>query len=112
MEDRLARVLPSANGKAEYNMKVMMRALQPSIVPEPNKYYTFVYQAKTRHIQYDKHPLIQCTTVHPWGFIGVNFHLEDYRRYTWREVISNIFEIREDEMGTALKFQTAKIIGT
>lgn len=112
LADRLARVLPQADGEAEYNMKVMMRSLKGSIVPEPNKYYVFVYKAKTPNIQYDKHPLIACTGVYRWGFTGFNYHWEDYRRYSWLEVISNVFEVTSEELETAKKFNIAKLRST
>jgi hypothetical protein len=110
--NRLDRVLYKANGSPEYNMKVMMRELQGTIVPEPNKYYVFVYKAKTPNIQYDKHPLIACTGVYKWGFTGFNYHWEDYRRYSWLEVISNVFEVKQEELETAQNFKIAKIKST
>ncbi len=68
------------------------------IVPTPDKYYVFVYKAKTKNIQYDQYPFIVCTSVFPWGFSGYNFHWEESRRYTWQEVITNIYEIKDEEL--------------
>ena len=111
--NRLARVQQQATGQPEYNMKVMMRALSGNtIVPNVNKYYVFVYKAKTPNILYDKHPLIMCTGVYKWGFTGFNYHWEDYRRYSWLEVISNVFEVTDDEFETAKEFKIAKIQST
>ena len=111
MKDRVASVKPKANGQPEYNMKRLMQALgPPTIVPEPNKYYTFVYKAKTPNIKYDKHPFILCTSVYKWGFVGANYHWEDYRRYSWREVISNIYEILPEEVGSMRDFPTMRIV--
>ena len=73
------------------------------IVPEADKYYLFVYTPKTKGIQYDQHPFILCTSVHKWGFIGINMHWDDHRRYTWQEVESNLFEINDDEVQDVAK---------
>lgn len=111
--NRLTKVVPQAIGSPEYNMKRVLQALGPSqIVPEPNKYYTFIYKAKTKNIQYDQHPIIQCRHVFPWGFSGVNFHWEDFRRYSWLEVVSNVFELSEEEVKTALEIDLARIKST
>ena len=78
------------------------------IVPNPNKYYTFVYVAKTPNIQYDQHPLILCGDVFQWGFTGFNFHWEQIRRYTWQECRSNLLEISEQEFETVKSLPTAR----
>lgn len=84
-------------GNPTYNMSVLLSALGDStIVPRPNKYYTFVYKAKTPRIQYDQHPLIQCGSIFPWGFTGLNSHM-GARQYTWAEVSSNLYELSEEE---------------
>ena len=78
-------------------MGILIASLDRSeIVPEPNKYYTFVYRAKTRGIQYDQHPLILSGSVFKWGFTGENVHIGT-RQYTWNEVLSNLYELSEEE---------------
>ena len=87
-------------GNPTRNMGILLSSLSPStIVPKPNKYYTFVYKAKTRGIRYDQHPLILCGDVYKWGFNGENVHIGT-RQYTWNEVLSNIYEINDEEFNT------------
>ena len=79
------------------NQALLIASLDMSeIVPEPNKYYTFVYKAKTKGIRYDQNPLILCGSVFKWGFTGENIHIGT-RQYSWAEVISNLYELSEDE---------------
>ncbi len=81
-----------------YNMRLLLSSLSPSgIVPRPNKYYTFIYKAKTRGIQYDQHPLVICGDVYKWGFNGVNIHWNSIRQYSWNEVLSNVYELSDEE---------------
>ncbi len=106
---RVADLLPRAKGSPEYNMKLLIPRLgNGGIIPQPDKYYVFVYKAKTRGIQYDQHPFIVCTGVYNWGFVGVNFHWGSYRRYSWREVLSNIYEVYEDEIEDMQKYKIAR----
>lgn len=87
----------------------LLDILQPSvIVPQPDKYYVFVYKAKTPNIRYDQFPFIACTSVFQWGFIGYNFHWEESRRYTWAEVKSNLYEVSENELNIVEKLPIAK----
>lgn len=109
--NRLTALLRKTSRKSspEYIMSKLMAVLGPSkIVPQASKYYTFVYKAKTPGLLYDQHPLIQCTSVHLWGFIGFNYHWKLYRRYTWNEVLTNLYEIKPEEFNIALKFNIAK----
>ena len=99
MENRLEQLNKYMGNDPTSNMAYLLEKLSPSvIVPEADKYYTFVYTPKTRNIRYDQHPFIQCTSRHEWGFIGFNYHWEEHRRYTWQEVQSNLFEIYDDEV--------------
>ena len=93
----------------EYCMKIIMGSYSgpTKIVPEPNKYYTFVYTAKTKGIQYDQHPLILCGSLFPWGFTGENVHWNSIRRYTWAES-SNLLELNENEFKTLMKLPLAR----
>lgn len=92
-----------------YNMKMLLESLSPAvIVPDPDKYYVFAYKAKTKNITYDQHPFILCSGVYKWGFTGYNQHWDDFRRYSWGEVITNLFEIREEEVQTMNNYPIAK----
>ena len=80
------------------NMALLLDELSPStIVPRPNKYYTFIYRAKPPRITYDTYPLILCGSVYPKGFNGVNVHWNQVRQYSFGEVVSNIYELSEEE---------------
>ena len=68
------------------------------LIPEVGEYYTFVYNAKTPGINYDQHPLVAVTSVHNWGFQGINYHWNKVRRYTWEEVPGFLHIIRQDEI--------------
>jgi len=89
------------------NMSILIAALDRSeIVPEANKYYTFVYKAKTPGIRYDQHPLILCGNVFKWGFTGENIHIGT-RQYSWNEILSNLYELSEDEFEALAKIPLA-----
>ena len=97
-------------GNPSNNMRILLSKLTPSgIVPEVDKYYVFIYRAKTPNIQYDRHPFIVCTGVYKWGFTGLNYHIGP-RRYTWAEVVSNIYNIPESQVETMKSFPIAKIV--
>ena len=84
-----------------YNMRLLLDRLQNSgTVPEPNKYYVFVYTPKTKNIQYDQHPFIVSGSNYQWGFTALNEHWGEMRRYTWAEMRTPLFEITEDEVET------------
>jgi hypothetical protein len=95
-------------GDPNRNMAILLAKLNKSgIVPIANKYYTFVYKAKTKGIRYDQHPLILCGNVYKWGFTGENAHIGT-RQYSWNEVLSNIYEISEEEFQTLTEVPLAK----
>ena len=98
----------SVGNDALTNMTRVLEKLGPGlIVPEPNKYYVYVYKAKTPKIRYDQHPFVLVGDVFTWGFTGYNFHWDEIRRYTWKEVLSNIFEIKDEEVETMKSIPTA-----
>jgi hypothetical protein len=108
--NRVKPLMKRTSSNPTYNMKLLMDNLSPSeIVPLPDKYYVFVYKAKTKGIQYDQYPFIVCTSVFPWGFTGYNFHWEESRRYTWREVLTNIHQIHDEELNDMMKFPIKSI---
>jgi len=112
--DKIKDLLPVAyRSRPESNMKTLMDNLDSStIVPRADKYYVFVYKAKTPNTQYDQHPFIICTGVFKWGFIGYNFHWNESRRYTWNEVISNMYEVKSEEIESVKKFPIMKVRST
>ena len=92
-----------------YNMRYLLEKLTPStIVPEPNKYYVFVYKAKTPGITYDQNPVILCGSIFKWGFSGYNIHWNESRYYGWGEVASNLYELSEEEFNTVRNIPLAK----
>ena len=96
-----------------YNMGVLLKYLTPSgIVPRANKYYTFIYKAKTRGIQYDQHPLVICGNVYQWGFSAMNIHWNSIRQYSWNEVISNVYELSDEEFEFLQNVPLAKFKNT
>jgi hypothetical protein len=93
----------------DYNMRLLLSYVTPSeIIPDPNKYYVFVYKAKTPNLQYDQHPLILCGNVFKWGFTGYNFHWNEIRQYSWAEVLSNLYELTEEEFDIVKDIPLAK----
>ena len=109
MTSRVESLKPHMKGSPEQCMRLLLGKLtQGGIVPTPNKYYVFIYKAKTPNIQYDQHPLIVCTGVYKWGFTGFNYHWEDYRRYSWLEVFSNVYEITDEEIDDVRNFPIAR----
>lgn len=80
------------------------------MIPEVGKFYTFVYNAKTPGLEYDQHPLIACTSIHQWGFIGINFHWRKYRQYTWNEIAGQLHIVKYDELDELISLQYGKFI--
>ena len=93
------------------NMSKLLNVLTAkSLLPEPNKYYVFVYNAKTPGVTYDQHPLILCTGVYRWGFTGVNYHWGlQTRRYTWAELTTHVYELSEEEAHMLLDYPITKV---
>ena len=60
------------------------------LIPTVGRYYTFVYSPKTPRIEYDQHPLIACVGLFRWGFRGINYHWNDFRNYTWEEIVGSL----------------------
>ena len=109
--DRIAELLPQAIGSPTKNMTLLLNKLSPStIIPDPDKYYVFVYKAKTKGIVYDRYPFVLCSSLFNWGFIGFNFHWNEYRRYSWVEIASNLYEIRDEELNSMEKYPIAKFV--
>ena len=107
--NRVRLAAQKAGTDATSNMAVLLNNLGPAnLVPEADKYYVFVYHPKTRNIQYDQHPFVQVSSVHRWGFVGLNHHWDDFRRYTWAECETPLYEIYEEELEDMSTFPIAK----
>ena len=100
MSLRMDEIAKQMGTKPTENMAIVLDKLgtESGNVPSVDKYYTFVYTPKTPNIQYDQHPFILCSSVHKWGFCGINMHWDDYRRYTWAEMGTPLYEILDDEV--------------
>ena len=100
--NRIRRIMHELVGVENrvYLMKRIRKALKDTTTPVPDegKFYTYVYRAKTPGIRYDMHPLIACKEVYRTGFTGINFHWGDYRKYTWDEIQSNLYEVDAGEL--------------
>jgi hypothetical protein len=94
-------------------MLEIMDALDVSgFIPDPGKYYTFVYNAKTPGIQYDQHPLVAVTNVAMKGFSGFNYHWAKMRNYTWNEVAGQLYEVDPGELADLREIPYAKFLNT
>ena len=89
-------------------MEVFNQTVTP--IPDPGKFYTFVYNAKTPDITYDQHPLIACMELFPWGFRGLNFHWQKYRNYTWDELAGQLYIVENQELDELLSLQYGKFL--
>ena len=111
--DRVKQLLDNeARGKGpDRNFADLIDIISPSvIIPETDKYYVFAYKAKTPRIRYDQYPLVYVTAVYKWGFQGYNFHWEGTRQYTWAEVITNLYEVVDEELNSVEKLPIAKLV--
>ena len=43
-------------------------------------------------------------------FIGFNFHWNEYRRYSWSEIVSNLYEIKAEELNSMEQYPIAKFV--
>ena len=99
VEELKARVLKENVNDPEDIMLLIMEIFTiEEIMPEPGKFYTFIYNAKTPGISYDQHPLIACMELFRWGFRGLNFHWGEPRNYTWEEIQGYLHIINTDEI--------------
>tara|TARA_B100001287_G_C22230251_1_gene321165 strand:+ start:101 stop:451 length:351 start_codon:yes stop_codon:yes gene_type:complete len=93
-------------------MELIMYALNDTVtpIPEEGNICTFKYFAKTPNIKYDQHPLVAVTELFQWGFRGINFHLRDYRQYTWEELGTQVYIVQRDELDDLLSLDYGKIM--
>lgn len=99
--NRVRAILDGITGK-ESGDDLMLELLdvipESGKIPQPGKFYIFVYNAKTPNIQYDQNPLVAVTDVFQWGFKGLNMHWGETRQYTWNEVAGAVYEVFPSEI--------------
>ena len=114
--NRVRRIIGDLIGieSPEYLMVKIREALKDTVVqiPTEGKFYTYVYRAKTPGIVYDLHPLIACTEVYGSGFTGINFHWGKYRKYTWEEIQTNLYEVDAGELEDLREIPYAKFLNS
>ena len=111
VEELKARVREENVSAPEDIMLLIMEIFTiQEIVPQTGKFYTFIYNAKTKGITYDQHPLIACVELFRWGFRGLNFHWQNYRNYTWEEVAGKLHVVQFQELDELLALQYGKFI--
>jgi hypothetical protein len=103
------RIAAANTTDPEELMLIIMGVLkEEALYPQPGKFYTFVYNAKTPNIEYDQHPLIACTELQKWGFKGINFHWRKSRNYTWNEVAGKLYVVKYEELDEMMSIPYAK----
>ena len=111
VEELKAAVLQENTTDPEEIMLLIMEIFTIEVLyPEPGKFYTFVYNAKTPNETYDQHPLIACMELFRWGFRGLNFHWQKYRNYTWEEVSGKLHVVEYQELDELLALQYGKFL--
>ena len=111
VEELKAAVLEENTTDPEEIMLLIMEIFTIEVLyPEPGKFYTFVYNAKTPNETYDQHPLIACMGLFRWGFRGLNFHWQKYRNYTWEEVSGKLHVVEFQELDELLALQYGKFL--
>ena len=93
-------------------MDLILYALNDTVapIPEAGTIYTFKYFAKTPKLEYDQHPLVAVSDIFPWGFRGINFHLRDYRQYTWQELGSQVYIVDNTELDDLMSLNYEKVV--
>ena len=97
-----------SNDPEDLMLIIMELFTEEVLYPEPGKFYTFFYNAKTPKLEYDQHPLIACTSLERWGFRGINFHWRKARQYTWAEVSGKLHVVKYNELDELLAIPYAK----
>ena len=114
-DNRIASIkeeLKEMSDPEEMMLLIMDTLKDTEVVPDVGQYYTFIYTAKTPRLQYDQHPLVLCGNVYKWGFTAMNQHWGEVRQYSWNEVLSNVYEISEEEFQTLTNVPLAKFKST
>ena len=95
---QLKRKLDGSEDAETLMMNILEVFRDIEYVPDPGKYYTFIYYPKTEDIRYDAHPLVAVTEIERWGFKGFNYHWGQMRNYTWQEVVGACHLVKPDEI--------------
>lgn len=90
--------LQSMSDPEDMMLEIMGALTDIQIIPDVGDYYTFIYNAKTKGMEYDQHPLIACIEVQRWGFKGLNYHWGKVRNYTWEEIPGQLHVVRASEL--------------
>ena len=113
VKNRVLPLVESINGTEDPDdlMEDLIGLLSESRLStvQVGKYYTFAYSPKTSGITYDEYPLVAVTEVLAWGFKGFNFHWNDGRQYTWKEIIGGVYNILDEEITDVRKIPFGKI---
>jgi hypothetical protein len=117
-QNRITPLLKRYNGTENPDelMVAILEAIKDTNVgniPIPGKFYTFRYYAKTPRITYDKHPLIRAGEILSRGFVGLNAHWGEYRRYNTSDgerLIGGLHEVTMEEFNSLLYLSYAKFI--
>jgi hypothetical protein len=107
---QLKRKIKNMSNPDDIMLGIMEVFTNNEFIPDVGKYYTFVYLAKTPNITYDQYPLIAATSVERWGFRGLNYHWNEFRNYTWQEVIGKMHIIEANEIDYMRSLPYAKFI--
>jgi len=104
----LLKTIPDGRSP-EWYMRKMLQALhgRQKKIPTVGKSYLFIYEAIDQGV-YDKHPLITVTYIDKHGFCGLSHHWNKPRRYSWRGVQSALYELKDDELNSAVQFPCAR----
>ena len=98
----------SGQNSATKNMSELLGILGGSeLVPSVDKYYVFIYEAKTKGVKYDAHPVVLVQAIFNWGFVGYNIHWQSSRQYSWGEVVSNLYELTKAEAAVVTQIPLA-----
>ena len=111
VQELKAAVIQANTTDPEEIMLLIMEIFTIEVLyPEPGRFYTFVYNAKTPNETYDQHPLIACMELFRWGFRGLNFHWQSYRNYTWEEIAGKLHVVEFQELDELLALQYGKFL--
>ena len=81
----------------EDRMDLILYALNDTVAPTPK-------------LEYDQHPLVAVSDIFPWGFRGINFHLRDYRQYTWQELGTQVYVVQQEELDDLMSLNYKKMV--
>ena len=98
---RIAEITDNMTGNDSSELVMeLMEACNDTVAPIPDagKFYFFVYSPNTPKIRYDENPLVAVHDIFSWGFRGINFHWDEHRNYTWKEVVGQLYEVYDDEL--------------